>query len=225
MKKAFFLVSIFCFWGIMHVSAQNWGVRGSMNVSNLSTEMKAGKGVSVSDEEGMNGKVGARIGIVVNGDRPGKFNFQSGLYLSMLGAKNKAEQGGSKIKEVDNLLYLQMPVLGCLSFPLKNPDSKWQFMFGPYFGYGVSGKSKLTQDGKTVKVDLFKKVDNDFGARGGALLNRFDFGLSVGTGFLLRKVYLGMSYDFGLVNIVNKDVQEDLVVKNKNFSINMGVNF
>lgn len=219
MKKVAFLM-ICCVY-VINCSAQHWGVRGGLNISNASSEIKAGKGISVSEDS--KNKVGFRIGIVALGETSKVLSFQPGLYLTTLGVKSKPK-GNPSMKEVDNMYYLQMPLLASINVALKNKSQKWQILFGPYVSYGIGGKAKMTKDGETVSIKLFKKLDSSVGLDK-AILNRFDAGLSFGTGFLLRKIFVGVNYDLGLTNIMNDDLGKDLKVKNRNFTIAFGVNF
>lgn len=221
MKKVVFLV-VCCIYA-MSCCAQQWGLRGGLNISGASTEIKTAKGISVTDDNSSS-KVGFRIGIVSLNNVSKTFSFQPGLYFTTFGMKSKGSEGKRKVKEVDNLYYLQLPLLGSINVALKNPSQKFQILFGPYVAYGIGGETKITEEGKTVKVKLFKDLKTTFGKEE-AILDRLDAGLSFGCGFLLNKVFLGLNYDLGLVNIVNKDVSEDLKYRNRNFTIAVGINF
>ena len=57
---------------------------------------------------------------------------------------------------------------------------------------------------KKYDMDMFGVADeDDKDSKGG--FKRFDFGLGVGLGYTFHKVYLGMNYQFGLVNIADKE--------------------
>ena len=64
--------------------------------------------------------------------------------------------------------------------------------FGPYFGVGIFGTSKGTDDGVSSKPDVFSSDG----------LKRFDFGLGLRAGVAMfdnYRIYVG--YDWGLVDV------------------------
>ena len=72
---------------------------------------------------------------------------------------------------------------------------------------------------------MFKTTDSDDDEEVGGV-KRFDAGLSFGTGVSINKVYIGVSYDLGLANILNdKQWGKDYKARNRNFAITVGYNF
>ncbi len=55
------------------------------------------------------------------------------------------------------------------------------------------------------------------------MVKRFDMGLGVGAGYTLKRWFLGIDYQFGLMDI--NDMGGDGTIKNNNFSVTIGYNF
>lgn len=118
------------------------------------------------------------------------------------------------------------------------------------YDFPAFGTSDKDEDGD------YKSPDFDYDDNGQAILDtkgvkgglkKFDFGLSLGTGFSIKKFYVGVKYDLGLTNIADKDqyakykmdkdgdYQYDkngnpikdgsYKIKNGNFAISVGYNF
>lgn len=51
---------------------------------------------------------------------------------------------------------------------------------------------------------------------------RFDFGWSLGAGVTFDRIYVGLQYDFGFINMVR---ESDAHPKNRNFSLSVGYSF
>jgi hypothetical protein len=100
---------------------------------------------------------------------------------------------------------------------------------GPYLAYGILGsandKYTYTYRGETESdsesIDAFGDPDDEDNLG----LNRFDAGLSFGTGINFGKIYLGIQYDLGLQNIIDWDDDDDDFLKTRTFSINVGYKF
>ncbi len=95
------------------------------------------------------------------------------------------------------------------------PFSKLTIQIGPQIGYLVSAKNKLQTE--TIDLIEFWKTNGiDY------LINRFDFGLGLGTELIVsEKVLVGLRYFHGISSIIDHDI--DLVddqgnsVKSPNF--------
>src|SRR5262249_3096847 len=115
--------------------------------------------------------------------------------------KNSKDQG---VKIHAN--YLEVPVYGVYVYPLSS-GSKVFGGLGPYFAYGLGGKTK----GNGFSEKTF---DKDFGFK------RFDVGLAATAGYMLPSgIYARLGYDYGLADIDRIDVDH---TKNRSFSLNFG---
>ncbi len=218
MKKKLFLFVVFLAGVFTSVDAQqNWGLRGGLNLSTL--DMTQAIFVGGNDNQY---KEGFRIGFVGNVENKRMFSIQPGLYLSMIGSRFKGTLNNVKTTEADRLFYFQLPVLGCLTLPLfRTEQRKWQFFAGPYVAYSIGGKAKFKNKGAVEKVSLF--VEGEDGNQG--TLKKFDWGLTFGTGYTYHRLFVGLYYDLGMINIANKKILEGVTAKNRNFSLTFGVNF
>ena len=217
MLKKILLLAVFCTGGMISLSAQdNWGIRGGLNMSTLDmTEAVFVGGNSNKYKEGF------RIGFVGNVEGKRMFSIQPGLYFSMIGSRFKGEIKDVKTTESDRLFYFQLPVLGSLNFKMKSAGKKWHLDAGPYVAYAVGGKAKFKEKGADVKVSLFSEGED--GKQG--TLKKFDWGLTFGAGITVKRLFAGIYYDLGMINIANKKILEGVTAKNRNISLNFGVNF
>lgn len=195
----------FSFWDTDKPEAKfEWGIRAGLNVSNISYSW---------DEEGRKSKVGFNAGVAVNFPINNSFYINSGLFYTTKGIKTESSGSSYTSKETVNMGYIELPIYA--SYRLNFAEaSQLQVNFGPYLAVGVNGKIKYESDYNNDETDTFG--DDNF--------KRFDCGLGVGLGYTFHKVYLGLNYQFGLVNLV-KDAYEDESAKNRNFSISVGYNF
>ncbi len=180
-----------------------FSIRGGVNFSNASF---SDGDLSVSPK----GHTGFHAGVAVDFPILQSFYLQSGLYYTVKGF----EIGFADTKA--NPAYLEIPILASYRHNFSE-GVQLQFNFGPYFAYGVGGNFKTSSYGK----------ENFFGD----YCTRFDMGLQVGAGFTFaRHYYLGVAYEFGLVNIAkdnlaNARANGGAKMKNKNFFISAGYQF
>lgn len=187
-----------------------FGVRAGLNFANCS-----------GDVEDTDGRLGFNAGVIADIPLMRSLYVQTGLYLSTKGAKNEVSYDGEKLEETISPMYIQIPVLASYRYNFSDA-AQLQVNFGPYFAYGVGGKAKekYSYAGET------DETENDVFGDGG-LLNRFDCGLQVGTGFTFAKHFnVSFTYEFGLTNAANKDWYDaDVSIKNSNCMLNIGYNF
>lgn len=189
------------------------GLRAGVNFSGLSESVKNG---SLDGEEFPKGRTGFNVGVSVDFPILESFYVQSGLYFTTKGASYTE----SDYKDYVTPMYLELPVYASyrLNFSQK---TQLQINVGPYFAMGVAGKYKWeeTEDGET-----YKNSEPIFGKHGDIdyPIKRGDVGLGVGAGVTFGKVYVGFIYSFGFVNVLRDDYY---IMRNSNFSINLGYNF
>lgn len=191
------------------------GPRVGLNVSTLNaTNMEM---------DGDKSKVGFNVGVAVEFPIVRSFYINSGLFYTTKGIK--FEESGYDWKETEtyNAGYLQLPVYASYRLNFAE-ESQLQINFGPYFAYGVNGKVnyKSNDEGEVEKVsyDLFGTGEDKAGFK------RFDCGLGVGLGYTFNRIYLGLTYEIGLVNVLDTKEYGNLAkMKNSNFNISIGYNF
>lgn len=236
MKKL--LVIIVCsLAAISMANAQkvNFGVRAGMNVANAGGDFKDKE--YVGEDTDFKSKIGFHVGVIADIELSKSFYLQPGLYFTTKGLKSEYKEEGYDYSEKTNynLNYLELPILASYRFDIAD-NIKWHINAGPYFALGVGGKVKVTEidegDKTEYKYDAFGVADEDSDEEKGGL-KRFDAGLSFGTGISLNKIYIGIKYDLGLVNIADKKVwggygddgNKNLKIKNRNFAVSVGYTF
>jgi hypothetical protein len=157
-----------------------------------------------------------------------KFYFQPGLTLSGKGYKIKGSKSETvyTLSETEsiNLMYLEVPLTFLTKFSIG--PSRFSLGAGPYLGYGISGKQKVTlkfdAPGSDEDASSSESADLKFGSKTGEV-KPFDFGLNLSAGYEIKSgIFVNAGYGFGLNNITNK---EDTKVKNKVVSISLGYKF
>lgn len=199
------------------------GPRVGLNVSSMSFD-------KIEDFD-LDSKVGFNVGVAVEFPIVRSFYVNTGLFYTTKGAKKEITVGSETDKLTFNAGYLELPIYA--SYRLNFAEaSQLQVNFGPYFAYGVNGKAKneytdseYPEDNRKSDIDLFGVADeND--EEGKAGLKRFDCGLGVGLGYTWNRIYLGINYQFGLVNVLDKkEWGPNAKAKNSNFNISIGYNF
>lgn len=231
MKKSalFVLFTLISVAGFSQITG--WNAKVGMNISNLTTD-------------GIDAKVGFRVGVGTEYAFNEMFSLQPSLFFSTKGGKvGSGELGGISAKVTMNEMYLELPVLGAARFNVAN-NTNLVISAGPYLAYGVGGKTKMKVksggEEVTAKFNTFGDVDkitvkaggnsqdisiselenltgSEIDAKG---LNRFDFGLGVGIALEYNKFIFGLDGQFGLI-----DISDTETAKNINFSIGVGYKF
>ncbi len=160
----------------------------------LTWGVRAGMNLSsVGGDFKTDSKIGFKAGVSADIAIVQSFYVSTGLYYSMQGYEPKG--GGDGVTAG----YLNLPIYA--SYRLNFAEaSQLQINFGPYLAYGLHGDDHYFDGCK-----------------------RFDMGLGVGAGYTLKRWYLGVDYQFGLMNIY--DGEGNASMKNNNFSITLGYNF
>lgn len=185
------------------------GVRAGMNISTIG-------GDETSDTKT---KFGFRGGVSADFNIVRSFSINSGLFFTQKGCKGDVEMEedgiGSLVADARMTMnFIELPIY--LSYHLNFDDlNSTQIFFGPYFDFGVYGK--MTADAKyqgqkaSASVDLY---DDPYDFK------RFHVGLGLGASHTYGKFFFGLSYQWGLTNVVAG-------VGNhwNNFNISVGYNF
>ena len=215
MKKIFLMVAVM----IAAVSASfaqdfTFGARVGMNVANIGGDPKPE----------MDAKLGFKAGIVADFPLADNIYLEPGLYFSPKGAKKEYSVLGVTSKTYCNLNYVEIPINGVYKFEV-NSNFAVRGHVGPYFGFGILGKTKTKVDGKVdkeSKVSNFKDGHNKYDAPHNDY-SKFDFGLNFGAGIEFSVCYLGVQYGMGFVDF-NRN-RGDQKLRNNVFSVDFGINF
>ncbi|MBP5339833.1 MAG: PorT family protein [Prevotella sp.] len=132
--------------------------------------------------------------------------LESGLYYTERGAKDGKDKVG--------LTYLEIPLL--IKYGVQATDDIALLPFiGPYFSYGIAGKTKYKYVEEGIEVNYNERSYKDF-------FNHSDMGIKLGCGAEYNKLYLELGYQFGLANIADFD---DASCHGNALFLNFGVNF
>jgi len=200
------------------------GIKGGVNLSNV--------GGDVDDNKS---KAGFNAGLVMDIDIPlTSFGIMTGIEFTTKGAKIETRENvGDYSAFIDgkiNASYLQLPVHATYKMGLA-PATSLKFHAGPYFAYGIGGKSKITDFGvnglnlsRDEMMDALGLKESDlksdtFGSDG---FDKFDFGLGIGVGLQVWKFGVDLGWDFGLTNISG---DSDYKVRNRNGYLSFSYRF
>lgn len=237
---------------ILLVTALFIGINASAQLNPISLGIKGGVNLSnwAGDMDGTKSKVGFNAGLTLDISLPANLYIGSGLEFTTKGFNDIEifKSGGAKaiLEGSANAMYLQVPVH--LGYKVSvAPGTKIVFHAGPYFAYGIGGKTKFDKvtfkaDGTSVSFgieefiqmaidegmsledfgdieigDASKKYDT-FGSDG---LKKFDWGIGLGAGVEIWKFTAGVGYDFGLADVGREGVK----VNNRNAYLSVGIKF
>ncbi|MDR1673525.1 MAG: PorT family protein [Bacteroidales bacterium] len=231
LKKILFICFLLLVAVKGNVSAQaskfEFGVRGGLN---LSTAI-------VNDAAAIRIKPGYHIGGTVDYFFTQKFGLQSGLFLSEKGSKidgfnSRSYVGGSPdYTFIFDALYLELPVYVAFR---KNISGNFNvnMCLGPYFAYGIGGKTKRTlhnsafADGSTeIEWNTFGNgvYDESRDWLRGETLHPFDFGAGIKVDFGYNQFILGIGLESGIIDIMHEE--RDIHYRNENISVSVGYRF
>lgn len=201
-------------------SSLQFGVKAGLNLSNASIE---------NSEADPKVKAGYQVGVFVDYYFTNAILLQSGLTFTTKGSDIKNLYAGHVVggtgKDGDkftyNQLYMQLPLYGGYRIGLSD-DIGLLFKAGPYFAYGVGGKTKwklaksVFGDGTTSrKWDTFGDDEYDG-------LKKFDIGIGFGVNAEFKKMLVGIDCEFGLRDIASYLEEK---YKNQNVSFTVGYKF
>lgn len=230
--KQLLFVGLLCM--SLNMSAQTapfrFGVKAGLNLSS-----------AIVDAADTDLKTGYHIGGTVEYLLPKNFLIQSGLLFSVKGSKinnlneNDYIGGRPDFTHTFNELYLELPLYGAYKMDFSN-NFNIVFGLGPYFGYGIGGKTKqklnsgVWSGGITEREwDTFGDgvFDESLGHLHGVILKRLDIGIGVSCDLEYRKFILGIGYECSLKNIaINEAVYyREFEYKNSNIQISVGYKF
>src|SRR5699024_6279692 len=118
--------------GYSDVPPTSFGVKVGPNFSNMTTKVD-GNSDNGDILVGLQGGVYANIGIAP------QFYIQPSLMYEGKGAKHKEDGGDMTMR----LNYLTLPIDFLFKPEMPNGSGSWIVGVGPYFGYGISGKTTI----------------------------------------------------------------------------------
>jgi hypothetical protein len=199
--KSKLIVFVVCFTLFQVAEAQTFGVKGGINLANMSFSTN---GMDLSPKS----IIGIHVGPVAEFELQESLYFNTGILYSLKGYKLKMEFLGESMEATAKFNCLEIP----LNFAYKhtlNDEFKLFGQVGPYLGYALSGKAK--SEGETEDVEF-----------GEGEMKRIDFGIGIGAGIDFGLIATSLNYQLGLANIVD---DPDVKVKNKVFQISVAYMF
>jgi len=152
-------------------------------------------------------KKGLHLGIAYEEAISNNCFWEAGPMLHMKGSQENYPYKG-KVSTV----YIDVPILLKAHFELAD-DVFFYNVAGIYVGLGMFGS---IHQGVTNKIEWSESL---YG------LKRFDFGFSLGAGFLFKHVQFGFGYDRGLLNINSDTVEDKDKTKNNVLKLSFGYRF
>lgn len=207
-----FLITTLIF-AFFQISAQEIGINGGLNLSSMSYKHYS---------DGFNYKLGYQLGI--NANLPisngylitietniiqRKINYNGPPFPHML-----VEGIISKVETESNRWYFEIPILFKKEFNLN--DTKFYGEVGPYAGIGFSGEYNNKYISISNEIWAEESGEIKWGTSEGEI-KRYDLGIAIGFGILVNKLTIGLSYEHGLINILNEGENKS---KNKAFMLN-----
>ena len=185
--------------------AQQFGIKGGLNVS------------SISDEgfEDANSKAGFYAGVFMNAPIAENFSIQPEVIYNNLGAKNTYDAGSLGNAETKlNLDYISVPVM----FQY-NATPAFYLEAGPEFGFLVNASSETTYDTPVGGGSSTTELDTDD-------FNGFNFGLGIGAGFNFTQNFgLNARYVAGFSDVTAEGSDPSTDANNKNNVFQVGLTY
>lgn len=144
--------------------------------------------------------------------------LETGIGFSSRGGRAAAEIYGDIYNMTMRPFYMQAPLLVNYHFHIRDLLTIQPFA-GIYGGVGIRGAMKTEYGNEDM-----------FSAPG--FLSRMDFGVRAGAGFVIRRIYLGISYDIGCRDLFRGGEffgyalqPESAEIRNNCLTVNIGYNF
>ena len=222
LKKIVFVC--FLLFALKSISAQTskfqFGVKGGLNLSTALVNNEA---------EAVKFKQGYHFGGTVEYFITPKLELQSGLFFSVIGSKIDGFNMAASFCGVPDFVqlneqYLKLPLYAAFRKNISN-NLNFNIGIGPYFGYGIGGKSK-----RTLNSGVFSggSTEREWVTFGNDLesLNQFDFGAGLIADIEHNKFVLGIGFESGINNLMyKKEYLNPFEYRNVNISISIGYRF
>jgi hypothetical protein len=230
-----------------------FGIRIGLNLASLNmSEDSERSGDSYSSSETSNvtvltgNLIGFHAGAVIDIKLLEFLYFQPGIMFGLKGGSMEYEYkevyDGDVEKDITKITiapyYIDLPLNLSLKGNLANNLALRTYV-GSYIGFGLFGDMKVENKSSdsgypeynssySQKVKLFSKekdCDEDYGCSEGiTILDRFNFGIDFGVGIEYRDFYLGVSYNYGLANLLGKDMKNGGKWRERTLGITFGYN-
>lgn len=184
---------------------------------------------------------GFELGAVVNLNIRNYFTLQPGFFFQNKSYDVTLIESNFNAGELTNsfehsrFYYFQIPILASFRFNLSN-DIQWTADFGPYFGFGLGGNTKVetystkVSDTGVSSIEYYDYKHDFFGDSDGKniLMKNFDWGFKMGSSLIFKKHYsFGVYYNAGCKNVANDHpgFVKSPTAKNKQWTFTLGYDF
>ena len=188
MKKIFLSLATLVL--AVSLNAQNYersifGVRAGVNVSTMNIGIDASSlNLNIRPESYVGFNAGMNYQQLLMKSAP--LYFETGLGVSL---------SGFALDEMDcSLWYLQVPVM--LSYKFFDHDFAFYPSAGLVYSFGVAGSFNYKSGGTTTSESVFTGDPQSF--------HRSDLGVRIGVNAEWKRIYLGVSYTIGVLNIAKE---------------------
>lgn len=219
MKKVLLVAASFLLAASVSVCARDYqkniyGVRAGLNVTTASVKSRP---LTLDTK--------ARAGLFVGGVYQRLLTeklpvyLETGLDISQYGTTiDVGSTLGDMLGEMKTkcgIWYLQLPVMVNYKFFVR--DFTLYPSLGFVYSLGLGGTAKMVSGDEVVKEDIFG--DN-------GMFKRSDFGMRVALNGEWKRIYAGLSYGFGFLNLAQAQENANTTVRNNcTFTISVGYNF
>lgn len=212
-----------CIGATAQDSPFRFGINAGINLSNVT--------IGTAKTNGTSFRVGYQVGLTVDYAISSNFYLLSGLSFTTKGSKIEDLDYEDYIGGMPDFTnkfeqqYIQLPLYGAYKMNLSN-DLNLMFGIGPYFAYGVGGKSKQELNSGQWSGGITEREFNTFGKNEDPLftneLKRFDCGLGALVNLEYKRINLNIGYEHGLTNISKIDSYK---YRNYNFTFSVGYKY
>lgn len=188
MKSLFFillLAATILTGGKAEAQEKRFGVKGGLNLSNLSLE----------DNDDSNLRTGFHVGVWAGFPIATNLSLQPELQYSSDGTRWLQETSEYSADASLKLDYIELPVS-----LVYNLSRDVDFHLGPYVAFLASASSEATLKTGSSTLNLISDLDKDN-------FKSTDFGMQAGMRFHLNPIYIGFGYKLGLTEVAQDNAR------------------
>ncbi len=184
MKKSIYLFTFIfsMFFALQSFAQVKFGPKVGLNLSKMTLKSS---GFSLDPKI----IVGFHIGGIAEIPLANNFYLQPGILYSGKGTKFSISGDGMSSDMTIKPGFIEVPVNAMYKFDMS--PAKLFLFAGPYFAFGIGGKSE--SGGESTDIKFGSGSDNDMKA--------FDLGLNIGAGVDIKNFLISAQYGFGLTNL------------------------
>lgn len=195
--------------------SQTFGIKAGFNLSSISIKDEGGDLYSGENEYGF----GFHLGGIYEVSLSNVLKLETGLILSNRNFKRNTNIANMHFVTTYTPYYLQIPAN--LKFQFKLGKANMFLLAGPYMAIGIAGSRRFQFDNSGEPFDMSEPIE--WGEDGGEL-NKIDFGLNTGLGFIFNAYQLSFYYELGLSTLFYS-LYTEYELSNKLFGVSLAYHF